>query len=261
MALSELLRSTTIETLLSTRQRKDAGLVCMPEQCSVGDALARLLAEGLRSAPVVAAGTAAAPAGGGIPADSMRGFVEAAAVIDELMKGAARAAAGKRQPGSGPGRGQRAGWLAGASAAQQHTTRAQRRAPRRGPVVLRDTASAATCGLIRHSAVHERPSLITGLHEVSWPPSPAELEEAGARLCALPLSQLLRPPPAPAAGVRAPSSCPWPAVDAQASVVDAMGAFVASHAQHLLVTGAGDAKNIVSVVSQSDVVRWGRGAS
>jgi hypothetical protein len=103
----------------------------------------------------------------------------------------------------------------------------------------------------------------TGLPELTWPPSAADLEVAGARLRALPLASLLRTPSASAAsttppGACAQAGCAWPSVDLKASLLDVVGAFVHSHSQHLLVLGPG--REVVSVVSQSDIVRWGYGA-
>ncbi|KAI8474398.1 MAG: hypothetical protein J3K34DRAFT_518143 [Monoraphidium minutum] len=211
--LQQLLRETSIAALLAqgcpqwgvvpvdrlqlAQQQGLRPLVAFSSRHTIGHALERLLALGLRTAPVFdngsgGGGLEATPQGflwpsdaaGGFPRAAFRGFVEAAAVIEEFMK---------------------------------------------------------------------------GLSDHSWPPSPPELEAAGHRLCALPLHHVVRPHHAAAAGgapkpPQGAGACPWPAVQGGACVLDAVGVFVSSHAQHLLVLQEGGA--ISGVVSQSDVVRF-----
>jgi hypothetical protein len=97
MYLTELLRGTALDSLLvGGRQWRPPGstqLVAFTDAATVGHALEKLLSEGLRTAPIVAAGAgvAATPSGevsqGGFPVPTMRGYVEAAAVIEELLQG------------------------------------------------------------------------------------------------------------------------------------------------------------------------------
>jgi hypothetical protein len=93
-AAPELLLAATATSLADLlAQRGDRGLVAFSEAATVGHALQRLLAEGLRTAPVVAADAADDAAGAGdwagpFPLQAMRGYVEAPAVIELLMTGA-----------------------------------------------------------------------------------------------------------------------------------------------------------------------------
>jgi hypothetical protein len=89
-----------------------------------------------------------------------------------------------------------------------------------------------------------------GLPQDFWPPTPDDLEAAGAALYARPVTKLL--PPAAAAGGAA-----WPTVRLSDSVRHVVGVFASSQVQHILVQeeGGGADPLITTVVSQSDVVK------
>ena len=121
-----------------------------------------------------------------------------------------------------------------------------------------------------------------------WPPTPDDLEAAGAALCACPVTRLLRSDPdqdaampsaADAAAAAAAAAdggkasgakggALWPCVGLEDSVLSVAAAFASTRAQHLLVTpeggsGSGDNSSnndadapVVAVVSQSDIVKF-----
>jgi hypothetical protein len=92
-----------------------------------------------------------------------------------------------------------------------------------------------------------------GLPQDYWPPTPDDLEAAGARLGAQPLAQLLSEDAASAARTVAPGD----------SALEVVAAFAAhgSASHHLLVRdpsscGEGGDPTIIDVVSQSDIVKF-----
>lgn len=91
-----LLQGTTLSDLLAGRQRNGSQLVAFDDQCTIGQALVRLQAEGIRSAPVVASSSSSSTHQlhttfcdvhqGPFEFSAMLGYTDAGLVVEELIR-------------------------------------------------------------------------------------------------------------------------------------------------------------------------------